>query len=911
MNLFLFRKLSVGFISFFISINLLYSLEFTQEEQNWIVGHPIIKVGAAPDMVPFDFFENGKYQGIASDYLSILGEKTGLKFDIQTDLWANNLKKLQNKSIDLLPALYYTEERAVYMEYTKPYFEMLDYIFIRNDIDVTSIEELNGRIVAIPEGYAQIDIVKKEFPFIKILTVPTFNDAIDAVLENRADLLFDTYASTSYILRKESIDTIIPFASYRGDSKENFYMATFKENLIFMSILNKVLSDITQGEKSTIRNKWLSFENEVLIDYTIAYQILGIFIFFILGTLYWYRKLNAEIRKRETSEAQMSMLMDSIPLSVIVSGFDGGVLRANNFALNIFKIAPEDIYNHNVMEFYVKSEERDSIINTIKNEGRVNDEIVKFRKLDKTEMNILLSIIPISYDSKPALLSIMVDLSDRIEMEEDLRKAKKVADNANKSKSEFLANMSHEIRTPMNAIIGFTELLDEQMTKPRLKTYTKIIKSAGHSLLTLINDILDLSKIEAGKLVITRTAVNVNDIVNDVASIFSMTVGNKGLSIVLDIDENIPKSLLLDGIRLRQVLVNLVGNAVKFTDEGYIKVSIHAFNVDDHLSKLDLEISIEDTGIGISQDQRENIFLSFEQQEGQDNRKFGGTGLGLSISKRLVEMMDGTIMVQSTEKKGATFFIYLYGVDISSIQINEDEKIQKDMNKIIFKPAKILIVDDIEDNRELIVRNFEDTDIEIVTAADGIEAISQLEKENPDLILMDIRMPNMDGYEATRKIREMGNAVPIVALTTSVMRDEYEQMKSQDFNGYLRKPILRNDLFSALSDYLAYESIDIVETNHPKDIFTLDDLAIQNITKILETLDTVIMPLHEKAILNNSISDIEDFSVEVYALAQLYKIVPLEEYAMQLNKAVDSFDIIQLQSLLREFTSLNKKFHLP
>jgi len=559
------------------------------------------------------------------------------------------------------------------------------------------------------------------------------------------------------------------------------------------------------------------------------------------------------------------------------------------------------------MSFYVDSTEREYIIETIKKEGKLNDKIVKFKRSDQSEMSVLLSIIPILYDSKEALLSIMVDLTERIEREEALEEAKKVADHANKSKSEFLANMSHEIRTPMNAIMGFTELLNEQVTKPRLKAYTNIIKNAGNSLLTLINDILDLSKIEAGKFEISKTAVNVTDIANDVASIFSMSAGTKGLSIVLDIDDNIPKSLLLDGIRLRQILVNLVGNSIKFTEEGYIKISIHVFNVDEHLSKLDLEISVEDTGIGISQSQRENIFNSFEQQEGQDSRKYGGTGLGLSISKRLAEMMDGTITVQSVEDHGATFFLYLYSVDISSIQAIEQSKEIKEHKAIVFRPAKILVVDDVEDNRELIIKNFEETNIKIVTASDGLEAIAQYGKEKPDLILMDIRMPNMDGYEATSKIKMISN-VPIVALTASIMQDEYEKAKSKDFDGYLRKPILRHDLFVELSHFLDYDVAEPHMKDTHSEVLILDAYAMQNLTTILEKLDINIRPLYEKASQSNSISDIEVFSREVERLSHTYEINLLEEYVLQLNEAIDTFDIIQIQALLRKYKVLVEKF---
>ncbi len=898
------------FLLFFLSFSYLNALELTEEEKKWIFTHPEVRLGVDKAWEPFDFInDEGVHDGMSADYLALISQKTGLKFSVQVyHTWSDVLMAAKNRKLDMIAALAPSVERKKYLDFTEAY---MTYAFVVATAEqhkfFYEISDFNGKRVGVIESYITEDIVKKKYKQIKIVTYSDLYTLLEALASGEVDAIFDNAVSIAYHIKKQGYSHIKMVTM--SEHKRSINMGVVKGNEMLLSILNKALRSISSSDKKQIRDRWVSLEYDKSIDYTLVYQILGLFLFFILGTWFWHRKLQYEVEKREQGEAQMSMLIDNIPLNVLVSTYDGSVLRANNFALKTFEISAEDIYKHNVMEFYADSVERESLIKMIKKEGRVNDKIVKFKRLDKSEMNVLISIIPIVYDSKQALLSIMVDLTERIEREEALEEAKKIADHANKSKSEFLANMSHEIRTPMNAIIGFTELLDEQVQKPRLKSYIKIIKNAGNALLTLINDILDLSKIEAGKLEITKTAVNVNDIVHDVASIFSMSVGSKGLSIVVDIDDEIPKSLLLDGIRLRQVLVNLVGNAVKFTEEGYIKLSVHAFNVDEHLSKLDLEIAVEDTGIGIPPDQIENIFLSFEQQEGQDNRKFGGTGLGLSISKRLVEMMDGTITAQSILKRGTTFFIYLYGVDISSLQISKENIALETGKQIRFKPAKVLIVDDIEDNRELIVKSFEKTAIEIVTASDGVEAITQYQKEKPDLILMDIRMPNMDGYEATRKIKSMSN-VPIIALTASIMQDEYEDEKSKDFDGYLRKPVLKRDLFLELSHFLASDSVQIVSEKSETESLILGESTMQNIVTILDKLEKDIAPLHEKALLTNSISDIEVFSIKVEKLSNTYDIKPLQEYVSQLNEAIDIFDIMQIQLLLREFSLLKEKFKL-
>ena len=884
------------------------TIELTQKEQEWISSHPKIRVGIDDAWEPFDFMNSeGKHDGMSSDYLQLISKKTGLNFVIEKhEKWSDVLDAAKNNQLDMVAALASSGEREKYLNFTDAYMK---YAFVLATTDKSrffyEISDFNGKRVGVIRSYITEDILKEKYPEIETVPYKDLKSLLEGLASHTVDAVFDNAVSIAYHIKKQGYSHIKMVTI--AEHKRSINMGVTKENIMLLSILNKALKSISNAKKKEIRDRWVSLEYEKTVDYTLVYQILGVFLLFILGTWYWYRKLSYEVQKRKEGEAQMSMLIDNIPLNVIVSSFDGSVLRANAFALNMFNIAAEDLYNYNVLEFYADPMEREKIIETIKTKGKVKDHIIKFKRLDADEMNVMLSIIPIQYDGKNALLSIMVDLSERIGMEEELRKAKELADNANRSKSEFLANMSHEIRTPMNAIIGFTELLNEQIKTPRLKSYTNTIKNAGNTLLTLINDILDLSKIEAGKLDINKTAVNVNDLVNDVSSIFSVVVGGKGLSIIIDVDKDIPKSLLIDSVRLRQILVNLVGNAIKFTEEGYIKLSVHVSNVDEHLSKLDLKISIEDTGMGISKDQKERIFNSFEQQDGQDNRKYGGTGLGLSISKRLVEMMDGNITVESIENKGTTFTIYLFAVDISSIELLKNESNENSNEIIIFKPAKILVVDDIEDNRKLIIHNFEDTAIEIITAADGLEAIAEYKKEKPDLILMDIRMPNMDGYEATSKIREISN-VPIIALTASVMQDEYEQAKSENFNGYLRKPILRNDLFRELSNFLEYQ-----KEEHKKDVpetlgLNLSEYAMQNITMIIEALEREIMPLYENAVSSNNITEMQVFTSKLDELAQKYEIDAFKEYLQDFSEAIDTFDIIQMQSLLREYTRLNEEF---
>jgi len=482
-----------------------------------------------------------------------------------------------------------------------------------------------------------------------------------------------------------------------------------------------------------------------------------------------------------------------------------------------------------------------------------------------------------------------------IKRTEEVLDEKQKADKANEEKTEFISHISHEIRNPINAISGFVNILEQEVNDPNEKELIIPLKAATGNLLGLVNDLLDLSKAELGKLTIEKKVVDTATTINNMKMMFEPKINEKGLDLILDIDPDFPHFIITDGLRTAQVMQNLLTNAVKFTDTGYIKVTLKSKKLPVQ-NKVTITILCEDTGIGVPKNEREKIFEKYRQMTGQSYQKYQGSGLGLSISKKIAKMLNGDLKVIDKEGQGSCFEFTLKEVEVASgkkIELESEKKIELESEEKDYKfmGSKVLVVDDEKLNRDLVMWNLRPYNLKLFFAENGKEALNKALINKPDIILMDLLMPKMDGIESIELIKVYENLkdIPIIVISAVIGPENKEKLKTLA-NALMRKPVLQKDLVDHLAKFL------------PHKIVTGEKEKIESKVEILPA-DSPIPPELREKLKENYLPRIEN-------LKEMMSIDDIEKFAKQLKKLSEEYGCKSINTWSENMLTQTRNFNV-
>lgn len=612
------------------------------------------------------------------------------------------------------------------------------------------------------------------------------------------------------------------------------------------------------------------------------------------------------LEKLRQEKELLEITLESIGDAVIAADHNANILKMNHIAEELSGWSREDALGRPLDDVFQTIDAKTSELletpfrQTLKQGlsiGLKKDSLLLSRDGSRRYASANSSPIRDKQGNIVGIVVVFRDITRIRQIEESLKEAKEAAEAANRAKDEFLANMSHEIRTPLNGIIGMTTLTLLSELNPEQKENLNIIKMSGDALLNIINDILDFSKIEAGKMNIEATSFDLRKLINKNLGIHSVFAAKKGLQLQYTIDDEIPRSLIGDPYRIQQVLINLIGNALKFTENGRIHVSV---GIHEKLNAaLRLIISVSDTGIGIAPEQMNKLFKSFTQVDGSITRNYGGTGLGLYISKQLVNMMDGEIWAESIRGQGSTFkFTVKLGISYEAPESSPNLSTKNEGSLIKAKqPLNILLVEDDKINQLVIANLLKARGHMVETVNNGKEALQILEQSNFDLILMDIMMPEMDGLEATRQIRleeeKTGKHIRIIAVTAHAAFSDREKVLAAGMDDCVAKPVQMARLLQAVEKPPEQAEYNFKEYLPPQD--SCQEAAEDFAGKLGEYLG----PLRT-ALNSLNMNDLENYAHKIKELAYARDEVNIKNLAFKIELLARKADIAQAHDYVQK-----------
>ena len=790
------------------------NLALTKEQRVWLKEHRVIKYDANKEYPPFEFLQvNQKYSGIAIDYLRLLEKKIGVSFEIKphslepVDMMSNcikstckNEKYLNTKSLIKTPVVIMKRK-----EETKS--------------TAVQLSELQGQKIAVLQNSPFKKEIFQEYPQLDIVEVENSKLLFEHLASGEFDAALSSLTQAGYYIHSLGLHNIEIVGKTPLVIELGFAVRHELEPLV--GIVNKAIDSLSNEEHNLIYQKWVNVTIQEPIDYHTLAMVLLALSFVPLSLFYWNYQLNKKVKKKtlqlqelnESLESKVKermqevldlseerdAIIDTAPIGIAL--LKGEILKQVNKHLSeMFGYSKEEMLENTTQKWYASKEEYQARAQeaVVVAQGEIMQFKQRYIRKDKSEFMAMVTLRAIDIrDVSKGVVATFDDITLEEEAFEKIRSAKLLAEDATKAKSEFLANMSHELRTPMNSIMGMTYLTLQTHLDEYQKNYLRKIDNASKSLLGIINDILDVSKIEAGKMTLEHEPFELESVLEHISDLFLFKIQERGLELLFQVDADVPSAFVGDSLRLTQVLVNLVGNAIKFTKQGEITLKVSCIACD--RKKATLRFDVEDTGIGINNELKERLFEPFAQADGSTTRCYGGTGLGLTISKYLVELMGGALDVVSYEGEGSDFFFIL------SLEVQKGESaLVQEIQKL--HHLRILVVDNDLPFKEVLEKMIYSLKFDVASVSSGSEAIVALEQAQRedqafDIVFIDWIMPDMNGIETIKKIAQEQKLekMPKFILISGHDLGELQERTFQNVSfEILAKPITPSTLYKTI-----------------------------------------------------------------------------------------------------------------
>ncbi|NWD88660.1 transporter substrate-binding domain-containing protein [Pseudomonas sp. K5002] len=814
-----------------------HPLHFSVSEQRWLDKNPRLRVAIDEDFLPMSFYSaEGEFRGISADVLAKVALRTGLKFDIQrVSSVREMIDAITSNKADLLITITPSEEREAVLRFTRPYLATPFVLVTRTaPSSPNTLDDMHGKRLAVISGDSSRDMLTEQYPDIRLVDADSAHDAMEKVANGEADAAVNSLITARYMISRQYRDRL-RITSTVGVTNSRMAFATARGSLELFSILDKALLSIAPEEMDELTNRWRS---EVVVgdsywlrNRSAIIQGFGIAAVLLVTALGWIAYLRMLMRKRKQAEQALSdqvefmrVLINGTPHPIYVRDRQGKLLICNSGYLEVFQVEREQVIGKTVLDGVLGDPDeaaayhRDYLQVMESGEAQLQDRSLIMP--DGRVLTIYHWMLP--YRSSTGEVSGMIagwiDISERQRLLEDVHAA-------NRAKTTFLATMSHEIRTPMNAVIGMLELATKKADQGVMDRFAiDVASGAARGLLDLIGDILDIARIESGRLSLNPERANLRELLESVVRIFEGLARQKQLQLQLDLDAGVNRDVLIDPLRFKQIVSNLLSNAIKFTAQGHVRLSVRT---EAGKEQLGVRLQVEDSGMGIGEEDQKRLFSPFTQASNNDQSARSGSGLGLVISRTLCEMMGGRLTLDSTLGQGTRIDVRL---DLTTLEPLADNAPVEDEPTVMSHALNILVIDDYPANRQLLTQQLNYLGHRVEDAEDGAHGLRAWRNGQFDVVITDCNMPLMNGYELARAIRadEAARGLPpslILGFTANAQPEEKGRCLAAGMDDCLFKPISLKDLSARLAGlatepgsghpgFAADDDIDLTSVEH-------------------------------------------------------------------------------------------------